>query len=157
MECCATSAHTDPNNVVITECPSCNTRGRPVRAITLDALLVAPSDRPAGAYRFCASQRCSVVYYNCHDKSALPAGALNVRVGAKETGLDRPVCYCFNHSAADLRRDVEESGTSTITLAIKVACKAGHDRCAETNPEGRCCLGAVGATIKTTEKRPAIG
>jgi hypothetical protein len=153
MDCCSTSESTDLAMAVIVECPSCGVRGRPVRAITLDALLIAPSARSDGDFRFCATQRCSVVYYNGQDASTLQAAALKVRVSAKETRPDRPVCYCFGHTAAALQQDVERSGTSTITLAIKAACKAGKDRCEESNPEGRCCLGAVRSVVMAAQKK----
>jgi len=81
------------------------------------------------------------VYFH-PDGAALGVDALRVRVGQKETGPDRPICYCFAHSAADLR------AKPGIRDEIKAACKRGEDHCAETNPQGACCLGNVAAVLR---------
>lgn len=139
MECCSTSAEPAVEAV---DCPRCGQRGRTVRDVTLDALLVTPHTRAAGTWRFCKSAACPVVYFHA-DGIELETAALTVRVGLKEAGGDRPVCYCFGHSAADI---LERPG---IQDAIKAACKRGEDRCAETNPQGSCCLGNVAAVLRT--------
>lgn len=92
--------------------------------------------------RFCRSAHCPVVYFHGEAGTALGADALKVRVGHKEHLADRPICYCFGHSAADLQ------ARPSIGEEIKAACKRGEDRCAETNPQGSCCLGNVAAVLR---------
>lgn len=137
MDCCSTTADT----AALVDCPRCGTRGRIVGDQTLDALLVAPEQRATGAWRFCRKADCSVVYFN-DDGAELEANALSVRVGQKEDKADRPICFCFGHSAEDLR------ARPVIREEIKTACRRGEDRCAETNPQGSCCLGNVAAVLR---------
>ena len=46
------------------------------------------------------------------------------------------ICYCFNYSAKDIRRDVEETGRSLIMEKIMEEKKAGSCDCANKNPKG---------------------
>ena len=140
MDCCAKS---DQAATDIRDCPRCGQRGRTVGDQTLNALLVAPERRAPGKWRFCRSQDCPVVYFHSQKGTALGADALNVRVGQKEDVATRPICYCFGHSAADLR------ASPSIEEEIKDACKRSEHRCAETNPQGACCLGNVAAVLRT--------
>ena len=47
------------------------------------------------------------------------------------------ICYCFNHTAADIERDLAVHGRSTIMERILAEKKAGGCRCATKNPTGR--------------------
>jgi len=47
------------------------------------------------------------------------------------------VCYCFEKTAEDIRRDLREHGESSILEQILAAKRTGNCRCAETHPEGR--------------------
>lgn len=47
------------------------------------------------------------------------------------------ICYCFGYTAADIERDVQENGKSTILEKIIAEKRAGGCRCAEKHPEGR--------------------
>ena len=47
------------------------------------------------------------------------------------------VCYCFHYTAADIRKDYETHGQSTILERIKVERTSGNCACAEKNPKGR--------------------
>jgi hypothetical protein len=145
VDCCTTDV---AQTGALVDCPSCGSRGRTIEAITLDALLHAPAQRPPGAWRFCRQRTCPVVYYNTDDGSQLRVQALRVRVGQKDTAPDRPVCYCFGYSADDLITELRATGDSTIPDAIAAACRRGEDRCPETNPQGSCCLGNVRAVIE---------
>jgi hypothetical protein len=44
---------------------------------------------------------------------------LKVRVGIKEREDPIPLCYCFGYTRADVRRDIEASGTTEIPDRIK--------------------------------------
>ncbi len=144
MGCCDTRPEAPAGT-----CPSCGARGRAVGDVTLDALLLEPARRPPGPWRFCRTPDCEVVYFS-GGGDVLRSDALAVRVGIKERAPDRPICYCFGHSAADLAE------RPAIRDEIKAACKRGEDRCPQTNPRGACCLGDVGAVIAAaTQAAPA--
>lgn len=51
--------------------------------------------------------------------------------------MDEKICYCHNHTAADLEKDVLEHGRSTIMEEIIAESKAGNCSCATTNPKGK--------------------
>ena len=65
-----------------------------------------------------------------------------------EAEASQLVCFCFGHSRADLKRDFEAHGRSTIREAITLACREGRGDCERMNPKGRCCLGDVGAVVR---------
>lgn len=54
-----------------------------------------------------------------------------------------PVCYCFGHTPASIRAEIERSGKSTAFATITADVKAGHCACEVRNPKGDCCLGDV--------------
>ena len=149
MDCCATEpeARTDSR-----ACPACGHRGRRVKRVTLDALVAdgaAPDDQD---YRFCATPGCPVAYFGDATGRQVPVSELRVRVGQKETAPDRPLCYCFDYSAADVTAQVEATGTSNIPDVITDHCRRGEDRCPQTNPQGSCCLGNVRAAVGAAER-----
>ena len=47
------------------------------------------------------------------------------------------VCYCFEYTAEDIRRDFEAHGHSTILDRIKAEKKLGNCQCGVKNPKGR--------------------
>ena len=47
------------------------------------------------------------------------------------------VCYCFDYSMEDIRRDVIANGRSLIMEEIKAAKQFGGCQCAVKNPKGR--------------------
>jgi len=52
--------------------------------------------------------------------------------------MSRRVCYCFEHSEDEIRREVRENnGRSRILEKILAEKKAGTCRCSETHPEDR--------------------
>ena len=46
------------------------------------------------------------------------------------------ICYCFNYTAADIRRDVVEHGESTILQQVLSAKQTGQCECAAKHPNG---------------------
>jgi hypothetical protein len=54
-------------------------------------------------------------------------------MGQEESEL---ICYCFNHTRADIERDLAQNGRSLILEAIIAAKRMGACRCAVKNPKG---------------------
>lgn len=46
------------------------------------------------------------------------------------------ICYCFNHTRADIERDYLENGRSLILEKIIAAKRLAACRCAIKNPKG---------------------
>lgn len=127
-------------------CPSCGERGRVVSMTTVRALSTTTFDDGASVW-FCETTTCAVVYY-VEDGGHVEKSELRVAVFQKETDPARPVCYCFEHSVRDVLDAERGDGTNPIVEAITSACRAGLDRCEETNPQGRCCLGNVRGLLR---------
>ena len=88
-------------------CPTSGTPGRAVKPVTVRSLVlerrrVEADRRP---WFFCDAADCDVVYFTA-DGARLITADLNVRVGLKETGPPRPVCYCFGHTLEEIEADV---------------------------------------------------
>ena len=82
-----------------------------------------------------------------HEETGEQIGVERVRVaiGQKLTGPQRTLCYCFGFSAGDIQAQIAARGSTTIPSEITDRCRRGEDRCAQTNPQGHCCLGNVKA------------
>jgi hypothetical protein len=46
------------------------------------------------------------------------------------------ICYCFNHTRADIERDYRQNGRSLILEKIIAAKRLGACQCATKNPKG---------------------
>ena len=69
---------------------------------------------------------------------------------AKETTImQEKICYCFNYTAADLKKDVMQHGRSTIMERIIAESKQGNCDCKNNNPKGRWCLVDVRQVVNT--------
>ncbi|HXI15748.1 MAG TPA: (2Fe-2S)-binding protein [Chloroflexota bacterium] len=139
----------EANNELL--CPQCGHQGRPVERLTLKALLrpdaLARLDVGA-AYRFCATADCPVVYFTDQGGSVYHKADLEVRVGQKETAEPIPLCYCFGHTRASVREEIERTGKSPAPTSIAAHIKAGRCGCDVNNPSGACCLGEVNKAVK---------
>lgn len=102
---------------------------------------------PGGRAWFCGTPTCAVVYFGGGDRRIEKRG-VRVAVFQKETDPTRPVCYCFEHSVADVVDAHQDDGTNRIVDEITDACRRGLDRCEETNPQGRCCLGNARGLVR---------
>lgn len=155
------------------ECPNCGTRAKRVSAITLGALLkdgFARQSNQSGptygsssvngcqttaedtGWRFCDSVDCDVLYFSETDESVFTKSQLKVRVGVKETAGDRPLCFCFGHSVASIKGELESTGRSDVLADIRAKMKNPGCRCETENPSGSCCLGNVAKGIVTAQK-----
>ena len=126
-----------------THCPACRQKGKDLDEITLKALLRGPalmrwSD---SQHRFCTTPSCPVVYFGNHE--TFTRDDLTVPVFQKESKPERPVCYCFDVSEADIREEIVRTGESTASQRISALVKAGRCACEVKNPQGSCCLGNV--------------
>ena len=91
---------------------------------------------------FCPDPDCDVAYFTA-DGETLSKDLLKARVGLKESGAPRPICYCFGYDFEDVEREAAGSEASAISAVITENCRQGLDRCEQTNPQGSCCLGNV--------------
>lgn len=128
-----------------TTCPASDTTGLRVGLITVKALLNGHAvQRLEGkAYRFCPDPDCDVVYFDRPADSVFRKHDLTTRVGQKESDDPIPLCYCFDITLSDLRRDMAAGGKLSIPAMIAAQIRAGHCACEVKNPEGSCCLGNV--------------
>lgn len=99
----------------------------------------------AAGHRFCATASCPIVYFA--DGEAFSTDDVAVPVFQKEVVGQRTVCYCFQISEADLRREIEATGESTASQRVTAHVKAGRCACEIKNPQGTCCLGNIGAVV----------
>ncbi|MBI4229966.1 MAG: cation transporter [Planctomycetes bacterium] len=136
-------------------CPACGGKGKPVGVVTVASLITG--DLPVGAdgFQFCASPGCDVAYFHPDTGLRVGKGRVRVRIGQKETGSPRPVCYCFDHTVEEIEGQMRATGTSTVPDAIAAMCKRGLDHCEETNPQGSCCLGNVHKVIQEARMKHA--
>jgi hypothetical protein len=104
----------------------------------------------------CESKTCDVVYF-VPNALVVPKAALTVPVFQKEASVDRPVCYCFAYSVADVLAATRVDGSNSIVDEITQACRNHLDRCEETNPQGRCCLGNVRSVLRIDNPRAERG
>lgn len=144
---------TQPKN----PCPTCRTATRPVGSVTLTSLLKQDSARGLQAgdgYRFCRDADCPTVYSHPDTNEVFRQDDLKVPVFQKSADPARPVCYCFDHSVADVRADARKNGKSLIADDITELCRKGLDRCDENNPQGACCLGNVRQVAKDALGQP---
>jgi len=126
--------------------------GRTVDAITVKALLrPAALERLSGSdHRFCPTASCPIVYYA--DGEAFNGADVSVPVFQKETAGSRTVCYCFQITETDLRREIEATGESTASSRVTAHVKAGRCACEVKNPQGSCCLGNILLTVTALTK-----
>ena len=132
-------------------CPSCGTKGRAVKPITIEALVTEQARarvRTSEGFRFCAEPSCDIAYFHHDSGNRFLIDDVRVGIGQKGDASPRVVCYCFDHTIEEIEAEVVATGASTIPDAIGEKCKQGLDRCEETNPQGSCCLGNVRAVVK---------
>ena len=135
-------------------CPSCGKKGKPVAVLTVKSLVRDHTRVPASvSYSFCRTADCEVVYFS--DQAVVNKPDLKVRVGIKETADPIQLCYCFDYSREDVRRDIDATGSTTILEEIKAEVQGGFCACEVKNPSGACCLGDITRAIQESKKRAA--
>ncbi len=132
-------------------CPRCGQAGRSVSATTLKSLLRPETRlrlRSLAGFQFCATPKCEVAYFGPTARDSVLAAEVRVPIFQKGTAAERLVCYCFQHTVAEIQQEVRAAGTSRIATGIKTKCAQGLDDCEHTNPQGSCCLGNVRRVIR---------
>src|SRR5882724_1566564 len=135
-------------------CPSCGKKGKPVAVLTVKSLVRDHTRAPASVcYSFCRTFDCEVVYFS--DQSVFTKPDVKVRVGIKETADPIPLCYCFDYSRGNIRRDIKVAGMTSVLEEIKAEVQGGFCACEVKNPSGTCCLGDITRAIQEEKKRSA--
>jgi Zinc binding domain len=128
-------------------CPACGKKGEVVSTLTVKNLVRDHMRVEASAaYLFCRNANCEVVYF-C-GQVVFKKSELKVRVGIKETVDPIPLCYCFDYSRADIRREIDTATKVRILDKIKVEVQGGFCACEVKNPRGSCCLGDITRAIQ---------
>lgn len=130
-------------------CPVAGKPGKHVPLMTVRSLVLeerAPEIEGSDWF-FCPLPDCDVVYFTREGKT-LSKEALKVRVGLKEKGAPRPVCYCFGHTKESIREEIQQTGKSSVVASITEKVKVGECSCEILNPKGTCCLGDVNMAVK---------
>jgi hypothetical protein len=129
-------------------CPRCGQPGRSVERITLKALLKADAlaRLSPDPYRFCPTPACEVVYFG--PDSVFIGGDVSVPVFQKDPAGERTVCYCFDVTESDLRRELVDGERPTASERITALVKADRCACEVRNPQGSCCLGNITSVVQ---------
>jgi len=149
---------TDRREALRDECPSCGGKGKPVKPITIESLVVEEARVRAGrtdGFRYCAEASCDVAYFHPESGHRIGRSEVRIRIGQKETEAPRLICYCFGYTVEVIEAEVSSIGNSKAAEQITAKCRQGLDRCEETNPQGSCCLGNVRRAIKEAQARRA--
>lgn len=135
-------------------CPHNGQVGRKVSSFTLTSQVrpeILDTLPQRAGFRFCATEDCPVVYYHGGDGTCITVEQMRLPVFQKNTDPQRPVCYCFCHSVAEINDQVRATGGSTVPVEIKEQCAKGLDACERNNPQGLCCLGNVQKVVKAAQ------
>lgn len=130
------------------QCPTCGDNGRSVTALTVSSHLGDKAKaglNPSEGYKFCPNGNCEVSYFGVH---TFWVSDILQPIFQKSTDPQRLVCYCFNHSVAEIEAEILATGKTDVLASIRDNCKKGLDECEKNNPQGSCCLGNVTRVIK---------
>ncbi len=151
MDCCNLPGST---TAVANRCRRCGAQGRKVNRETMESLLT-PEARVRlrdTTYFFDRTPGCEIIYFSNEVDSYFAKDELRVRVGIKETESPAPICYCFGHTAESARKEILETGHSTVADRITAEVQAGDCACEIKNPSGTCCLGEVNQVVSRIQK-----
>lgn len=149
-DCCASKEQiTESNDTEF--CPSCNTKGKKLKIITLKSMLkpsVLDSLNPSLTHYFCSTKDCDVVYFDTEKKLYLKSD-VKVSVHQKDDSSTVPVCYCFRWTKEKIKKYEEQELSPKPLEHIRVNVKADRCGCEVNNPQGSCCMGNVTKYIKS--------
>jgi hypothetical protein len=100
----------------------------------------------AQEYQLCRNRDCPVVYHA--PEIQIEKSELRVPINFKERNYEGPVCYCFNHTVASMRAEIQTTGHSKAQRMISQEVKAGRCACEVKNPAGTCCLGDITRAVR---------
>ncbi len=157
MECCEIPAKREERVADRTACPRCGRPGKRLDEVTLKSLLTrtALARRSEERHRFCATARCPVVYFGSEE--IFESEDVSVPVFQKARDERTPVCYCFGITAADVRREVQATGSSTVEQRVRGLVRGGRCACELRNPQGTCCLGNLAKVVRAACEALAPG
>lgn len=138
-------------------CPACGAKGKIVDGATVKSMLsVSLRQVRDVTYHFCETEDCEVVYFSEDGTQTFTTADVRERVYQKEPEADDVlVCYCFQHTPGEIRREFAISGETAIIDDINVGIQAGQCACDWRNPQGNCCLGNVRRLVKQLQsERP---
>jgi hypothetical protein len=130
----------EPDSSLPPRCPQCGADGVPVAAETLAAHL-RPHDADSlgdPAY-WCATDTCSVAYFDLLERSVPVADATGVYWPKDPAG---PLCCCHGLSIDDVDRDIAEGAPTRVRAVVQQANQPGA-ACATKSPDGRPCVARV--------------
>lgn len=127
----------------------CGEQGKPVSLKTVLAMLRPEFLEKAldGDYRYCAARECPIVYFEAQGTRVFTIDDLRIVVGVKRSKDPIPVCYCFGFDESHLRKEILQTGTTTIPEKISRLVREGLCACDVRNPSGLCCLGEVNKVV----------
>lgn len=98
-------------------------------------------------YFLCPNPNCELLYFDAIGGPVAKKSDAKCRVGFKEKEGPHTVCYCFGHSVESIAQEIAQSGKTDVVDRIKAKVKARQCICDVKNPQGTCCLGAVGRVV----------
>jgi hypothetical protein len=131
-------------------CPRCAEKGRGVSLATVGSMAktsVEAQKLGQPSYNLCRNPDCPVVYFA--RGITIDKADLRVPVNFKEKNYDGPACYCFNHTLASIRAEIQSTGRSTVQAVITKEIQAGRCACEVKNPAGTCCLGDIARAVRS--------
>jgi len=148
MDCCCSGIQMSketPQNA----CNQCGETGRAVSRQTVVHHVKSEKLSSVGdeEYKFCSSPKCSIVYY-AESGQAFGIDDLRESVTSKTTGDARPLCYCFGFTEGFARREIAQTGESSVSKQVSRYIKEELCSCEIRNPSGVCCLGEINKTLK---------
>ncbi len=148
MDCCCSGVQMSKETPQ-TACGECREIGRAVLRQTVVHHVKSEKLSSVGdeKYKFCSSAKCSVVYYAASGQ-IFTVDEVRELVTSKTTGDARPLCYCFGFTEGFARREIAQTGESSVSKQVSQFIKEKLCRCEIRNPSGVCCLGEINKTLK---------
>jgi Zinc binding domain len=144
-DCCSVA----PMETTAEHCPHCAEKWKGVSLATVGSMVkkaVAADKLSQATYWLCRNVGCPVVYFA--PGIAIEKTELRVPINFKEKNYDGPVCYCFDHTVASIRAEIQSTGRSTAQAVITKEVQGGRCACEVKNPAGTCCLGDITRTAQ---------
>lgn len=141
-ECCTVNQKSS-----IPVCPRNQVKGKSVDLMTVQAMVrdISIINNHENFY-VCESSNCPVAYYS--EQTQIEENMLREKIFAKHPNTaTQLVCYCFQHSVADI-----QTTPTQIVNSISFYVKAKQCACQFRNPKGKCCLGDVAKVAKASPK-----
>ncbi len=156
MDCCGSKIKT-AINAPQTACGGCGETGRAVSRQTVAHHVKSAklSCVNTDEYKFCASPKCAVVYY-APSGETFTIGDVRESVTAKTEGDERPLCYCFGFTEGFARREISQTGASSVPAQVSQFIKEKLCSCEIRNPSGVCCLGEIYKTVKRLSAQTVV-